>query len=190
MLRKLARAILWIAVRDYWNGWLYVIEPGSSAPTSDTVQFGIIEDVKEISQSAYEELRRLAWQDEQDTVVFGAWVDGELVAVCWFQSRQTYRRRGGLFRLADDEAELAQITTAATFRGRGIAGLLIQYAAARMRGCGFRRLYAKIWRDNVASIRTFERAGWRLQKRFCSLRLRGRKDAMLFTLPTKRSDQA
>jgi RimJ/RimL family protein N-acetyltransferase len=48
---------------------------------------------------------------------------------------------------------------------------------------GFRKLYAKIWHDNRASVRAFERAGWKLEKRFFSLRLRKRQKPVIFKLP-------
>ena len=125
----------------------------------------------------------MAWRQEAGAWAFGAWVEGELAAVCWFQARETHRSRGGVFDLADDEAELAQITTARVFRGRGVATELIQYAVWQMSRRGFRKLYAKIWHDNRASVRAFERAGWKLEKRFFSLRLRKRQKPVIFKLP-------
>jgi RimJ/RimL family protein N-acetyltransferase len=58
-----------------------------------------------------------------------------------------------------------------------------------MREQGFRRLYAKIWRDNVSSIKAFERAGWRLEKRFVSVRLHVPHRALLIPLPMKKANQ-
>ena len=99
-------------------------------------------------------------------------MEGELAAVCWLYARETYRKRDGLFRLAPDEAELAQVTTARSFRGRGVATKLIHYAAWQMGLGGFRKLYAKIWHNNTASVQAFQRAGWKLERRFFSLKLR------------------
>lgn len=177
-----------MVARGHWNGWLYVIEPADVAPRfSSDVRCGPIADVNEIAQSRHEEIRRQAWTKDPDTLVFGAWVGGELAAVCWYQARETHRRRGGFFRLSEDEAELAQITTAPAFRGRGIGSELIQYGVQQMGALGFRRLYAKIWRDNVASLRAFERAGWHVQKRFIAVRLRGWQTPLVIAVPGRRS---
>jgi GNAT superfamily N-acetyltransferase len=162
-----------IVAREYWNGWLYAIEPSMvSAHLAAGVDCRRIEDVDEIAKSRFAEIREQAWDREPDRAAFGAWVEGELAAVCWFQARESYRRHGGLFRLRDDEAELAQVTTASAFRTRGIGRQLIQHGVVEMGRSGFMRLYAKIWRDNAASIRAFESAGWRLEYRFVSIHWR------------------
>jgi RimJ/RimL family protein N-acetyltransferase len=187
VVRAGGKRLLHIIARDYWNGYLYVIEPDAAvAPHERRVHCEELQDIDEAARSPHEELRRQAWTRDTDTEVFGAWVGRELAAICWFQARETYRRRGGLFDLKDDEAELAQVTTALTYRGQGIAGDLIRYGVSRMGALGFNRLYAKIWHDNVESLRAFERAGWRRQKRFVAIRLRGARRPLVFLLPKKR----
>jgi RimJ/RimL family protein N-acetyltransferase len=183
MLKRIFKASIQLIAEDYWNGWLYAVQTQECAPVGNDVSCAAIEGMEELSNSRFEEIRRQAWTREVDTWIFGAWVDGELAAVCWIQARETLRRRGGLFDLGHDEAELAQITTARSFRGHGIATRLIQYATLQMRISGFRKLYAKIWHDNRASIRAFERAGWKLEKRFFSLRLRRRQKPVVLRLP-------
>jgi len=173
-------------VQDHWNGWLYVVDARKIGVVPIDVECRRIADVGEIAGSAYEEIRRQAWQPEPDTFPFGAWSNGELAAVCWFQAGETHRRRGGLIRLADDEAELAQITTASVFRGRGVACQLIRHAVIEMSRAGYRQLYAKIWHDNVASIRAFERAGWQRQCRFLSIQWRYASRPMVIRLPQRR----
>lgn len=178
----LRKALQWVS-DDYWNGWLYVYEPGANSPAPGAIRCGVIEELEEIACSPHPELRRQAWRREADAWAFGAWMESELAAVCWFQARETYRRRGGFFRLAADEAELVQITTAEKFRGRGIAKVLIEYAACQMGANGFRRLYAKVWHDNKPSIRAFQNAGWKLKSRFVSLRVRGKERPVIVRLP-------
>lgn len=183
MLKRILKACIQLIAKDYWNGWLYVIQPTREAPGDSTVPCAAIEGLHELTGSPYEEIRSQAWSMDADAWLFGAWADGKLAAICWVQARATYRRRGGVFDLREDEAELAQITTAHAFRGRGIATELIRFTACQMEAKGFRKLYAKIWYDNRASVRAFERAGWKLEKRFFSLRLRSRQKPLIFRLP-------
>lgn len=185
-LRNIFKRSVVLVAEDYWNGWLYTLEPDpcSSASIRDGICCRLIEDPREIERSQHIELQRSrAQMDEPDTWSFGAWVQGELAALCIVQARETYRRHGGFFDLHDDEAELAQVTTAPPFRNRGIGGELIRYVASAMRECGFRKLYAKIWRDNVSSVRVFERAGWKCETRFVYLRLRMQGKRLLVRLP-------
>jgi RimJ/RimL family protein N-acetyltransferase len=180
MLTAILRRVARVVTEDYWNGWLYVFEPSKEPPAPRTIVCRAIEDVTEIFLSQDQQLRIQGLPREEDAWAFGAWADNRLAAVCWFHARQTYRRHGGLFDLKTDEAELIQITTAAEFRGRGVATALIQCAAWEMGSAGFRRLYAKIWHDNLASVRAFERSGWKRTARFLSLRFRHVKTPLLF----------
>jgi RimJ/RimL family protein N-acetyltransferase len=186
-LRRALRAPIQCIARDYWNGWLYTIRPPETAPAIIGLDCAPIYCLNELAASRHEELRRQAWTPEKDAWAFGARIDGELVAVCWIQARETHRKRGGLLDLADDEAELAQITTAPSFQGRGIASKLIRYAAWQMGIRGFRKLYAKIWRGNDASMRAFQKAGWTIERRFFSLRLRGVGRWVTLSLPARPS---
>jgi len=169
---------------DYWNGCLYTFEPQSSKASFDQVQCAPITNFEEIEKSPHSEINALAWKQDGDAWAFGAWVDGQLAGVCWFQARETYRRRGGLFDLSPQEAELAQISTAAAFRRQGVATALIRYGAARMGGKDFQRLYAKIWHGNIASVKAFESAGWHFRMRFFSLRLFGMNKPIIWRLPS------
>jgi GNAT superfamily N-acetyltransferase len=172
MLKRILQAAIRLVAKDYWNGSLYTTQPPQNGPAEGPMSYAAIEDSAELARSCHQELRIQALAHDADAWAFGAWVQGELAAVCWLYARETLRKRGGLFRLAPDEAELAQVTTAQSFRGRGVATNLIQYAAWQMGLGGFRKLYAKIWHDNKASVQAFERAGWKLEKRFFSLTLR------------------
>jgi len=185
MLTRILRQVIRAVTEDHWNGWLYVFEPSQKAPAADIIFCRAIEDVTDILLSPDHQLRIQALPKEKDAWVFGAWVENRLAAVCWFQARDTYRRHGGLFHLNADEAELVQITTSADFRGRGVATALIQWAAWEMGRDGFTRLYAKIWHDNLASIRAFERSGWKRKARFVSLRFRHLKQPLLFRVPVR-----
>ena len=180
------KAAFQLIALDYWNGWLYTLETSSARTPSEGLDCREIEDAAIIGAAIHRELAMHAGIRDTDTVLFGAWVDNELAAICWFQSRETHRKRRGLLPLEDDEAELAQITTASAFRGRGIASQLIRHGSGQMGAKGYRRLYAKIWRDNSPSRHAFERAGWCLQKRFISVRFRGVPRPLTVALPGRR----
>lgn len=193
MIKTAARALVTRLVSDYWNGWLYTLTTSTvSLPQGQgDPSCRRIHDTAEITVSRHPELQRQAWVQEPNTWAFGAWVGDELAAVCWFQARDIYYRRGGLFKLQDDEAELAQITTAEIFRGRGLATKLIRHAAWEMQSVGFHKLYAKIWRDNISSVTAFEHAGWELAMRFFSCRLKvSPRRVLIIPLPRFRGSRA
>jgi RimJ/RimL family protein N-acetyltransferase len=85
-------------------------------------------------------------------------VDGAIVSSCTLWSGASYRDERGYFPLADDEAELVFLETPPAHRGRGHASVLLRAALAA--STGNRRLYARIWHSNAASIRAFRKAGW------------------------------
>jgi GNAT superfamily N-acetyltransferase len=90
---------------------------------------------------------------------YAAWRGSELLGVCWFWPGPLLGERSvGL--QAGDCAEVIQISVAPSVRGQGVAPALLNHAAWQLKGQGFRRLYAQIWRTNVASMRSFEKSGW------------------------------
>ncbi len=120
---------------------------------------GPIHNVEEVARSNDGGLRGTAADAGKGALGFGAWVEGELASVCWYWFGERYRTRN-FWPLKEGEAKLIQVTTAAIFRGRGIAPALIGYSAYQMKRKGFGGLYARVWRSNRASIRAFTKAGW------------------------------
>jgi ribosomal protein S18 acetylase RimI-like enzyme len=104
-------------------------------------------------------LRSLARCAGQDAYGFGAWVGDQLAAVCWFWVAERYKQVN-FWPLGPQEAKLVEVATARRFRGRGIAVDLIRFASFRMKELGYRRLYAKVWHSNSASVSAFRKAGW------------------------------
>lgn len=98
-----------------------------------------------------------------DADAFGAWKDNELIAACWFWYGERYRKQRRVWPLRDGEAKLIQINVARGDQRCGVATTLIQYGSARMFAKGFHKLYAKVWHSNLASIRAFEKAGWKYE---------------------------
>lgn len=132
-----------------------------SAPDSNTGQIRQITDSRELSGASDQALRSLAqYAAEPDAFCFGIWVEGELAAACWLWAGETYRLRRNFWPLRANEAKLVQITTAESFRGRGLAPQLIRFAATALKQQGYERLYARIWHSNTPSLTAFEKAGW------------------------------
>jgi GNAT superfamily N-acetyltransferase len=90
---------------------------------------------------------------------FGAWVGDELASFVILASQKALTLKS-VWPLEDGEAMLAQVTTEESFRGRGIAPILINYTARKMGELGFRRLYATIWHSNATPMWVFDKAGW------------------------------
>jgi GNAT superfamily N-acetyltransferase len=98
------------------------------------------------------------------TVGIAAFIGGERAAICWLWFGERYRRERNFLPLQPDEAKLVHIETAHEFRGHGLAGALLSFAAWEMKRRGFVRLYARVWHNNFPSIRAFTKAGWTYQR--------------------------
>jgi hypothetical protein len=91
---------------------------------------------------------------------FGLDVNGELASVCWYWFGARYQNERGFISLPPGAAKLVQIVTAQTFRGRGLAPILIAGSAQAMYRDGFRPLFARVWHTNQASRAAFRKARW------------------------------
>lgn len=105
-------------------------------------------------------IREHAWFAEGNAHAFGLWEDGKLACACvvWDRDRFADTAVGDLGNTA---AVLVDIVTASASRQRGLALATIRYAMAEMKRKGYRSLVCTVWHNNQASIRTFEKAGWR-----------------------------
>jgi GNAT superfamily N-acetyltransferase len=117
-------------------------------------------DVAQVKAAPHTEVNRHGECGGTESAGFGAWAEGRLVAVCWFQWGDRYRKRGNLWPIGSNAAKLVQISTEPDFRGRGIAPALITAGVQAMRHCGFAEIYARIWHSNRASQRAFKKGGW------------------------------
>lgn len=105
------------------------------------------------------ELRGRLWYGGHDASGYGLFLDGNLVATCWFWGPRRFNDPL-LWVLGKDEAMLIDVVTASSHRGKGLAPLLIREASAEMRRIGWNPLYAFIWHSHHASYHAFEKAGW------------------------------
>lgn len=143
---------------DLWRIYALSLD-GFHAPTLPSWQMKPLQDVKELACASDPILRYLAQFGQEGAQGFGAWVNGELAAACWYWAGETYKKRN-FWPLLDDEAKLVEIATAKRFRGRGIAPQLIAFSAEQMKILGYQRLLARVWHSNRASQSAFRKAGW------------------------------
>lgn len=167
-------------VRDFWIGRTFFHRVGlipaspNRSPVAD-LEIGSLTpaDIEAIRNSPDHDLQRRSVSLSPEVRRFGAWVHGTLVGVCTFAFGEEYRRSGGFYDLASSEAELVDVFTSSSYRGRGIASALIRFSTERMYEEGFDRVFAKVWHSNKASTRAFHAAGWKQSCFFIRLYPRG-----------------
>lgn len=94
------------------------------------------------------------------SLAYGVFERTHIIGVCFYWYGDRYRTRNFLS-LNDNDAKLVQIVMSSGHRGQGFATELISKSSLSVATQGFTHLYARIWHSNVASIRAFERSGWR-----------------------------
>lgn len=158
-----AYPILRRLLRDYSLYRIYAWESDrvASAPGLKAgIRVDRVASLGPLRDAADPELRALTQYAGEEAFGFGVWADDTLAGVCWYWTGERYRTRN-FWPLQEGEAKLVQIVTGAGFRRQGLAALLVERSSSEMAALGFRRLFARVWHSNRASIRTFERAGWR-----------------------------
>jgi GNAT superfamily N-acetyltransferase len=151
--RVLVKSWLGLLAGDYWLYKIYSLELEPDPPQ--------LEVDSEI------EIRTM--EEDPDAWVLGGYIGGQHAATCWIWWADRYQRERGWLPLKNDEAKLVHIETKPNFRGRGVAGALLQEAHLGMRKRGFVRLWARIWHNNAPSVRVFLKAGWRYDRTILEL---------------------
>jgi len=95
----------------------------------------------------------------EDAMGFGLWEGELLVCECVFWTHVRFRD-SALGPVASDVAVLVDMLTAERARGRGYAHAVLRHAEAALGRAGYRRVMGQVWHSNLASIRTFDKAGW------------------------------
>jgi GNAT superfamily N-acetyltransferase len=161
MMQRLAKATILKVVCGYDLYTIYRSPKEIHEPAEQqNIRFKPVNDRQVILSSPSATIRGLAGFGGDEAAGFGAWSDGHLVSLCWFWWGERYRAARTVWPIDGPAAKLVQISTEETFRGRGIAAGLIQYAAYKLQQQGMGPLYARIWHSNTPSIRAFRKAGW------------------------------
>ncbi len=159
LLKKIAR----MALGEYQIFRIYAFDRSQALQSPHAKQQDwMLKEVNlaQVSASADEAIRQRAWYLGEDANAFGCFHQDRMVALCVFWHGNRYRTQRNFWPLAENEAKLVEIITLPEARGQGIAGLLIRHACNEMFAKGFRRLFARIWHNNLPSIRAFEKSGW------------------------------
>lgn len=159
-LRALAHALL----GDYKLFHIFRMGPGADGdpepPENGPWRFDPVHDMSELRQAIAPSIRAFAESTWDGCYAFAARADDRLAGIAFFKSRQGYQRGRMLWSLKQGDVELVQLTTEETYRGRGLAPLLIRWSSAQMVRLGFAGIYAKVWHNYRPSLRAFRKAGW------------------------------
>jgi GNAT superfamily N-acetyltransferase len=175
---SLLQAMLSPVARDFWIGRTFV-----HRATSSQSQGGFASPL-ELCILPLDDLRSVAFDEgvrpradspvaAADRMLFAAKLDGRVIGLCSYGFGQSYVRCGGFYDLVAGEAELMEIFTAPSCRGRGVATRLLRFSAPLMHSRGFSTLFAKVWHSNRASTRAFRAADWTQHSFFVRVSLRG-----------------
>lgn len=156
-LKWLARRLL--ADYSLYRIYEFPLEACTPPPTSH-YRFIDISNGQALTASGDPCLRELSEYAGRDAHGFALCLHGEIAAACWFWSRERYQERA-FWPIKSNEAKLVQITTNSQLRGRGFASALLAFASFQMKQLGYKRLFARVWHSNRASIATFSKAGWK-----------------------------
>lgn len=186
-IKSIAKGTVGKLLTDYQINRVYHIdlhEESKQTSTPATLNFALIGDQAELDMALDARVRDHAWYgDEKDNSLGFRLSDGEhIVCTAWYWRKQHSRLPRRFASIDDNELVLADLITADGMRGRGYAGLLMNYADGQLYRKGHTRLWTWIWHSNKPSIIAFEKAGWSYDyflvefrlpflKRFFSIRL-------------------
>jgi len=86
-----------------------------------------------------------------------ALVEGELAYIHWVYRRGDFSR---FLNLGEDSAEINYVITLSQFRGSGISTAAFKYSMQHLKREGIKNLFAVIHNENIASLKSFNRAGF------------------------------
>ncbi|MEM1145867.1 MAG: GNAT family N-acetyltransferase [Pseudomonadota bacterium] len=77
-------------------------------------------------------------------------------------SQSAYEDERDHFKLHPHEAEVMFLKTEPTYRGKGLAKIVMSNIAREAMQQGISSLYARVWYTNRSSIRAFQKSGWQV----------------------------
>lgn len=84
-------------------------------------------------------------------------VGGELAYIHWVYLKGDYSR---FLKIGSNSAEINYVLTLPEFRGRRISTAAFNYTMQTLRQIGIKNIFAVVHNNNIASIKSFERAGF------------------------------
>ena len=161
MFKRAAKSIAKALLGRYRLLRIYRVDLGSLR-SDDTIGYDLRRMASDEEMLLAEDsvIRDHAFFAEGKANAFGLWENGKLACSCviWDAERVTDAIIGDL---AGSEAILVDIVTAESDRQRGFALATLRFVMMEMKRKGYQSLICTIWHNNHASIKTFEKAGWR-----------------------------
>ncbi|MBM3342577.1 MAG: GNAT family N-acetyltransferase [Betaproteobacteria bacterium] len=161
MFKQTVKSLALHLLGRYRLNWIYRVDL-SSHFCGDAGNFDIrrMQSGEAMRRAADPLIQAHAYFADGAADAFGLWNENTLACTCviWEPARYLETTIGSVL---DDEAVLVDVVTAASHRQRGYAYATIQHAMAEMAQKGRRSLVCTIWHNNRASIKSFEKAGWR-----------------------------
>lgn len=135
-----------------------VVEDDSQLSDGIVVRKGTPEDLDEIAKT----LDPVPWEfqcSKFDGVAdfFVAEGNEGIMHICWIYYKESHSR---VLSLSDTDVEFKFALTLPAFRGTGLFPLVLNYMARYMLDHGYRRAFGCIEKNNHASIRSNEKAGF------------------------------
>lgn len=124
---------------------------------------GVTFDIPSLEEIAFlqsqEELPREFYCDQYHKVssCCVAKVDGELAYIHWVYLKGDFSR---FLRIGSDSAEINYVLTLPKYRGRRISTAAFNYSMLALKQKGVKNIFAVVHDKNIASIKSFERAGF------------------------------
>lgn len=160
VLRRIAKALL----GEYYVFRIYHLDLKDAAPVADP-HFTIFSEPYEGQPNGYA---------GPDSYGFAYEENGKRLSHCWVWFGDRYKTRN-FWPLKEGETKLIALETSERARGRSLAPKLLAFVAWALKERGFTDLYARIWHSNRASVRAFEKAGWRQHALVVEYDFRGRR---------------
>ena len=161
-MREAVKKLVGAALGEYSTYLIYGWGPGDGTADSSTLASRF--EVRPMDGAAVAGISSSVLKDQSSyagdgAVTYGCFDGNRVAGLCFYWHGARYRRRN-FITLEAGEAKLVQIITDSDMRGQGVARTLIAASSGDMAHRGFRRLFARIWHSNQASISAFEHAGW------------------------------
>lgn len=184
-MKALVRWVASVCFSQYEIYRIYRVDCGDALTRVELPGLMMISDVAPLSHSDSPILRRLGnWGGDEATGFVLTGPNG-IVGACWYWHFERYKRERNFWPLEPGDAKLVEIGVREDLRGAGHATQIVAASTAQMFGMGWKRLFARVWYNHTASLRAFEKAGWRNVALVATLQVRGINRVFRFEFTNK-----
>lgn len=172
-MKALARWVAAACFSQYEIYRIYRVDRDGAFARVELPGLTMISDVAPLCNSASPILRRLGNWGGEEATGFALTDASGIVGACWYWHYERYRRDRNFWPLQPGDAKLVEIGVREDVRGTGHATRIVAASTVQMFGQGWKRLFARVWYNHTASLRAFEKAGWRNIALVATLKVRG-----------------